>query len=86
MGDPAIFTRIDSFERDGRGLAEVIQIEEDKKSFRAKEHNGDETKKGIRVGDGIKGKPYHEGRSQIISKKDVGLPSWVCIKSIGPSG
>jgi len=64
----------------------MIQIKKDEKSLRTKEGNGDETKKGIRVCDGIKRETYHESRGQIIDKKDIGLPGRVRRESISPSG
>ncbi len=64
----------------------MIQIKEDEESLCAKEHDRDETKEGIRVGDGVKSKPDHESRGQVVSGKNVGLPRRVRIKPIGPSG
>jgi hypothetical protein len=64
----------------------MIQIKKNEKSLRAQENKGKEPPKGIRVYDGIKCETHYGSRSQIIARKDVGLPGRMCMKSIGPSG
>ena len=64
----------------------MIQIKKNEKPLGAQESHGEETEKWIRAKNEIKSVPDHGGRSQIVSRKDVGLPGWMRMKPIGPSG